>query len=129
MFGLAKRSPSNMTVIRERQVEDDRMRDVELLLESLFLREEVTLRLVLDCLYDVGSMNLVNQRVKSRPLNRIMKAIARFSKPAFRPLMMRWSRKNCPHLIAEYLHSQVRFRPKDIVLPEVVDSTFTSKVR
>ena len=129
MFGLAKRSPGNAAVMRDRQIEDDRMRDVELLLESLFLREEVTLRLVVDCLYDVGSMNLVNQKVRSRPLNRLMKAIARLSTPAFRPFMMRWSRKNCPHLIAEFLHSQVRFRPQDVVLPEVVDPTTTPSVR
>ncbi|MGD1866064.1 MAG: hypothetical protein ACFB0D_16065 [Phormidesmis sp.] len=126
---LSKTPLRNSTAIRERQIEDDRMRDVELLLESLFLREEVTLRLVLDCLYDVGSMNLVNRRVQSRPLNRIMKAIARLSKPAFRPFMLRWSRKNCPHLIAEYLHSQVRFGPKDVVLPEVIDPTTTPTTR
>ena len=126
---LSKTPLRNSTAIRERQIEDDRMRDVELLLESLFLREEVTLRLVLDCLYDVGSMNLVNRRVQSRPLNRIMKEIARLSKPAFRPFMLRWSRKNCPHLIAEYLHSQVRFGPKDVVLPEVIDPTTTPTTR
>lgn len=99
------------------------MRDVELLLESLFLREEVTLRLVLDCLYDVGSVNLVNRKVRSRPLNKLMKAIARLSKPAFRPFMIRWTRKNCPHLIADWLHSQVRFGPKDVLMPEVKDVT------
>ncbi|MEL6938812.1 MAG: hypothetical protein AAFO84_06425 [Cyanobacteria bacterium J06598_1] len=123
MFGLAKTSPKNITVVREQQIEDDRMRDVELLLESLFLREEVTLRLVLDCLYDVGAVNLVNRKVRSRPLNRLMKAIARFSKPAFRPFMLRWTRKNCPHLIAEYLHSQVRFGSVDVVVPNVHDSS------
>lgn len=119
MFGLAKSSPKPSVVIRERQIEDDRMRDVELLIESLFLREEVTLRLIIDCLYDVGSINLVNRRVRSRPLNWMLKQIARFSKPIFRPYMMRWSRKNCPHLITEFLHSQVRFSPNEVVLPEV----------
>ena len=104
MFSLSKRSPKNNVVIRERQIEEDRMRDVEL---------------VLDCLYDVGSVNLVNRRVRSRPLNHLMKTIARLSKPAFRPFMMRWSRKNCPHLIASWLHSQVRFGPKDVLLPKV----------
>ena len=115
------KSQKTSAVVREQQIEDDRMRDVELLLESLFLREEVTLRLIVDCLYDVGSMNLVNRRVRSRPLNRIMKLIARHSKPIFRPFMLRWSRKNCPHMIADWLHSQVRFRPKEIVLPEVYE--------
>ncbi|MEL7329325.1 MAG: hypothetical protein AAFV85_02145 [Cyanobacteria bacterium J06634_6] len=118
-----RRPPKTSVVIRERQIEDDRMRDVELLLESLFLREEVTLRLVLDCLYDVGSVNLVNRKVRSRPLNKLMKAIARLSKPAFRPFMIRWTRKNCPHLIADWLHSQVRFGPKDVLMPEVKDVT------
>ncbi|MEL7072345.1 MAG: hypothetical protein AAGN15_27415 [Cyanobacteria bacterium J06581_3] len=118
-----RRPPKTSVVIREQQIEDDRMRDVELLLESLFLREEVTLRLVLDCLYDVGSVNLVNRKVRSRPLNKLMKAIARLSKPAFRPFMIRWTRKNCPHLIADWLHSQVRFGPKDVLMPEVKDVT------
>lgn len=120
MLSLFK-SPKTSAVVREQQIEDDRMRDVELLLESLFLREEVTLRLIVDCLYDVGSINLVNRRVRSRPLNQIMKLVARYSKPVFRPLMLRWSRKNCPHMIAEWLHSQVRFRPKEVVLPEVYE--------
>ncbi|MEO0520263.1 MAG: hypothetical protein AAF171_23520, partial [Cyanobacteria bacterium P01_A01_bin.116] len=69
MLRLTKSSQA-ATVYRDQQIEDERMRDVEMLLESLFLREEATLRLVLDCLYDVGAINLVNQKVRSRPLNR-----------------------------------------------------------
>ncbi|MEL6603715.1 MAG: hypothetical protein AAFP20_10880 [Cyanobacteria bacterium J06614_10] len=127
MLRLSRRRDSKTTVtIRERQIEDDRMRDVELLLESLFLREEVTLRLILDCLYDVGSINLVNRRVRSRPLNYLMKAIAKYSKPIFRPFMLRWTRKNCPHMIADWLHSQVKFSPSEVLLPEVVSSEGTS---
>ncbi len=96
------------------------MRDVEMLLESMFLREEVTMRLIADCLYDVGSVNLLNQRIQSKPLNRFMKVIARRSKPIFRYFMLRWSKKNCPHLITEWLHSQVSFSPSEVVLPEVI---------
>jgi hypothetical protein len=97
------------------------MRDVELLLESLFLREEVTVRLIVDCLYDVGSVNLVNKRVRSRPLNWFAKLIARYSKPVFRPLMLRWTRKNCPHMITKWLRSQVRFKSKEVILPEIYE--------
>ena len=114
------RKPEPAVLYREKQVEDERMRDVEMLLESLFLREETTLRLILDCLYDVGSVNMVNRKVRSRPLNKIMKMIARWSKPVFRPLMMSWSKKNCPHMIADWLHSQVRFSPSEVLLPEVI---------
>lgn len=115
------RSQKTSAVVREQQIEDDRMRDVELLLESLFLREEVTVRLIVDCLYDVGSMNLVNKRVRSQPLNRFMKLIARYSKPVCRPLMLRWTRKNCPHMIAKWLRTQVRFNAKEVILPEVYE--------
>ncbi len=115
------RSPKTSAVVREQQIEDDRMRDVELLLESLFLREEVTVRLIVDCLYDVGSMNLVNKRVRSQPLNRLAKLIARYSKPVFRPLMLRWTRKNCPRMIAKWLRTQVRFKSKEVILPEIYE--------
>lgn len=114
------RKPEPAVLYREKQIEDERMRDVEMLLESLFLREETTLRLILDCLYDVGSVNMVNRKVRSRPLNKIMKMIARWSKPVFRPMMLRWSKQNCPHMIADWLHSQVRFSPNEVLLPEVI---------
>ncbi|MGB3298705.1 MAG: hypothetical protein WBA76_10585 [Phormidesmis sp.] len=120
MLRLPRRSVKTAVVIREQQKEEERMRDVEMLIESMFLREEVTLRLIADCLYDVGSVNLVNQRIQSPPLNWLMKAIARRSKPIFRFYMMRWSRKKCPHLIASWLKTQVVFEPSEVVLPEVM---------
>jgi hypothetical protein len=117
------RSPKTAVVIREQQIEDARIRDVELLLESLFMREEVTMRLIADCLYDIGSVNLLNRKVPSPPLNRFMKVIARRSKPIFRYFMMRWSKKNCPQMIAAWLHAQVKFVPSQVVLPEVQPAT------
>ncbi|MGB3291462.1 MAG: hypothetical protein WBB01_00555 [Phormidesmis sp.] len=125
MLRLSRSSKTDV-VIREQQIEDERMRDIELLLESMFLREEVTLRLIADCLYDVGSVNLLNQRVHSRPLNRFMKVIARRSKPVFRFFMLRWCRKNCPHLITQWLHTQVDFAPSEVVLPEVMSPESSS---
>lgn len=119
---MLRRTKSSKTdaIYREQQLEDERMRDVEILIESLFLREEVTLRLIVDCLYDVGSTNLVNRRVQSKPLNRLLKMIARRSKPIFRLFMLRWTRKNCPRLITNWLRSQVRFSPAEVVVPEIL---------
>ncbi|NEP19905.1 MAG: hypothetical protein F6J97_23965 [Leptolyngbya sp. SIO4C1] len=97
-------------LIRERQREEERMQDVQLLLENLFQREEATLNIIVDCLYEVGSTNLINRRFRNRPLNRIMKWIARLTKPGFHLFAVRWSKKNAPKLIAEWLHSQVSFR-------------------
>ena len=119
---LRRSEPQKLALtISERQKEDERIRDVEMLLESLFLREEITVRLIVDCLYDVGSVNLLNQRVQSRPLNRMLKMIARYSKPVFRIFAMRWTKRNCPRMIANWLHSQVVFEKGESIVAEVVN--------
>ncbi len=96
-------------ISQEKQREKERMRDVLLLLESLVEREEATVKIILDCLYDVGSVNLINKKFRSRPLNGLMKSISRTSKPIFKIFALRWFKKNCPQLIANWLHTKVRF--------------------
>lgn len=95
--------------------EDDRfkqqrMTEVLLLLDSLFEREEATVRMILDCLYDVGSINLINKKFRRRSLNRIMRAIARLSKPLFKIYALYWFKKNCPRLITNWLNNKVKFK-------------------
>ena len=99
--------------VAELQMEADRMRDVQLLVAHLLRQEDVTIKFILDCLYDVGSVNLINQKVRSQPLNQLMKAIASMSKPAFKLLALRWLYKNCPRLITNWLHRKVRFSAPD----------------
>ncbi|MEH2125845.1 hypothetical protein [Nostoc sp.] len=98
--------PENLA---EKYMEAERMRDVLLLLQNLINSEEATVKLILDCLYDVGSVNLINQKLRLKPLNRVMKLIARMSKPVFRILALNWFKKNCPQLITNWLHTQVSF--------------------
>ncbi|MDZ7966635.1 MAG: hypothetical protein RM368_16940 [Nostoc sp. DedSLP03] len=93
----------------EKYAEAERMRDVLLLLQNLINSEEATVKLILDCLYDVGSVNLINQKLRLKPLNRVMKLIARMSKPVFRIIALNWFKKNCPQLITNWLHTQVSF--------------------
>jgi hypothetical protein len=95
--------------LAEKYTEAERMHDVLLLLQNLINSEEATVKLILDCLYDVGSVNLINQKICLRPLNRVMKLIARMSKPVFRALALNWFKRNCPQLITNWLHSQVTF--------------------
>ena len=45
------------------QAELERMQDVFLLLDNLSRREEATIKAILDCLYEVGSSRLIQQRV------------------------------------------------------------------
>ncbi|MEH1983180.1 MAG: hypothetical protein V7L27_28595 [Nostoc sp.] len=98
--------PENLT---EKYMEAERMHDVLLLLQNLINSEEATVKLILDCLYDVGSVNLINQKLRLKPLNRVMKLIARMSKPVFRTIALNWFKKNCPQLITNWLHTQVAF--------------------
>ena len=93
----------------ETRLESERMHDVLLLLEHLVRNEETTVKLILDCLYDVGSVNLINQKLHSRTLNGLMKWIAKLSKPVFRMVALRWFQKNCPQLLTNWLYSKVKF--------------------
>lgn len=93
----------------EMDFEQKRMQDVLLLLENMTLREEATIKLILDCLYDVGSINYLNRKVPQPSLNRLMRYIARFSKPVFRVVAWRWFTKNCPQLITNWLYRKVSF--------------------
>lgn len=100
------------------------MHDVLLLLEHLIQREKTIIKLLLDCLYDVGSVNLVNKKLPCRPLNILGKSVARMSKPAFRIYALRWFRKNCPQLITKWLYSKVTFADSEVkpIKPVVVVS-------
>lgn len=90
-------------------IEGERMHDVQLLLQNLINNEEATIKLIVDCLYDVGSVNLINQKLRLRPVNRMMKLIAKMSKPMFRIFAWYWFKKNCPQLITNWLQSKVTF--------------------
>lgn len=94
----------------EARMEQERIRTIHLLLEHLLEREEATAKLILACLYDVGSVNLINHKIHHRSLNRFTKWIAQLSKPIFQIVALRWFKQNCPGLIAEWLHSQVKFK-------------------
>ncbi len=50
----------------EAQLEEKLMQDVLILLTSMFQREESTIKLILNCLYDIGANNLINQKVSLR---------------------------------------------------------------
>jgi len=108
-LALSGQTEKSRQLKAEAQTQIERMRDVELLLAHMLRQEDVTLKFILDCLYDVGSVNLINQKVPSQPFNQLMKAIAVMSKPAFKVFALRWLHKNCPSLIANWLHQKVRF--------------------
>ncbi|MGB2925147.1 MAG: hypothetical protein WBB82_07585, partial [Limnothrix sp.] len=91
----------------ELTLEEKRLQDLLLLFETMFLREETTVKLIIDCLYDIGSVDLINKKVRRRPLNRIAKYISRLSKPVFRIVAWRWFMKNCPKLLVDWVYGKV----------------------
>lgn len=116
MVNQATPDPSSIAFksAQRQQLEQSRMTDVLLILENLFIREESTVKQVLDCLYDIGSVNLINQRIRSRWLNRPAQWMARLSKPVFRVIAVRWVKRNGPLLITRWLYTQVKFEPHQI---------------
>ena len=101
----------NLKTLEEERLEKEHMRDVLILLQHLVESQEATAKLIIDCLYDVGSVNLINQKFRLRLLNRMLKSIAKLSKPAFRVVALYWFKKNCPQIIANWLQSKVAFKP------------------
>lgn len=97
------------SVSEKKRIEQQRMDDVLLLLTNLVEREEASVKLILDCLYDVGSVNLIDKKFRNRPVNGLMKSIARLSKPAFKIVAFYWFRKNCPQLITDWLYKKIKF--------------------
>lgn len=106
-----------MTTVSQAQddaMATERRRDVLLLLENMARREDATVRLILDCLYDIGTVHLINDRVRSRPLNRTLRHLSRTSKPVFREVATHLFHKSCPTLIADWLYSRATFQPPQL---------------
>ncbi len=110
IISLPSKAITNLSATSERsQIEAERIQEVLILLTSLIAREEATIKLIIDCLYDIGYVNLINKKVRFRPLNSITKFIAKTSKPLAKIFAWRWFMKNCPQLIAKWLYGKVKF--------------------
>jgi hypothetical protein len=92
----------------EQQAEAERMQEVMLLLTNLFERERTTIEAIMRCFYDVGTVNLVNQRVKIRPLRPLVRPLLKVSKPLIIPIGYRWVNKKCPAIVTRWLQKKVK---------------------
>lgn len=111
-----------------RHLEAERMHDVHLLLEHLIRNEEITVAIIIDCLYDIGSVNLINQKFPRRPVNGVMKWIARFSKPVFRIVALRWVKRNCPRLVTNWLHKKVAFKNVEKQVQQIKEEVAAAEI-
>ncbi|MBW4668847.1 MAG: hypothetical protein KME60_15850 [Cyanomargarita calcarea GSE-NOS-MK-12-04C] len=113
--------------LAQKALKAERMHDVLLLIQNLANSEEATVKQIIDCLYDVGSVNLINKKFRFRPLNRMMILIARMSKPVFRVFAWHWFKNNCPQLIATWLDLKLSFE-YPIAIPQPI-SLKTSEIQ
>lgn len=116
---------TNPTQSEQEQINLIKSHDVLLLLQHLAQREEVTVKIILDCLYDIGASNIIHNKLRSRPLKIILGTISKLSKPAFRVVAYYWFKKNCPELITNWLLDQVKFEPATTAIVEV-EADYTS---
>jgi hypothetical protein len=89
----------------------ERMRDVNLLLQQIVEREEVALKLIIDSLIDVGTINYANHKLHNPPLNKIMKILVGYVKPVARMATLFWLKRNLPNLLTAWLEGKVSFDP------------------
>ena len=104
----------------EERKKEERMRDITLLLQQIVEREETSLKLIIDCLIDVGSINYANARLSNPPLNKIMKVLVAYIKPVARLIALGWLKKNLPDLLTAWLEGKVSFEPVPISKDETV---------
>ena len=96
-------------IAAEELKKQERMRDVTLLLQQIVEREEVALKLIIDSLIDVGSINYANNKLHNPPLNKIMKVLVGYIKPVARVVALYWLKRNLPDLLTAWLEGKVSF--------------------
>ena len=110
MLISTKKSIDLSKLLEYKNFEEERIHDVRLILENLVSKEELNIKLILDCLYDVGIANLIDQKFHHRTLKGSLKIIAKLSKPACKEIAWRWLRKKIPQLITNLLYEEINFK-------------------
>ncbi len=95
------------------------MQEVLFLLKNLLDREQITIKAILSCLIDVGTVHLINDRVRIRPLRPLARPLAKVSKPALIFVAHRWVQKKCPQLITQWLQGRILRETKRPQAPQV----------
>ena len=101
--------PVPPSILAEERFKQERLHDVQLLLKDLFIREEATIKLILESLYDIGAINIINKKFPFPPLNRFLKSSVGIPRPIAKRLLLRWFQQKCPGLLANWLYRKVKF--------------------
>ncbi|MGK7930850.1 MAG: hypothetical protein AB4041_05385 [Microcystaceae cyanobacterium] len=107
--------------LEEQRREQEKLHDTLLLLDHLFKREEATAKMILGNLYDIGTINLINNKVPLKMVSPLLKLFATTAKPLASVIAVRAFQTYCPKLITDYLYSLVELKPKDPTVIEAVE--------
>lgn len=103
----------------EKNQQEDRLHEILILLQQLFQREEATAKRIIECLYDIGTVNFINKNIRLFPFNSLLKYIIRFPKPVAKILGLKlYLQPKCPKLITDWLYTLVEFKEKDSIAIE-----------
>lgn len=109
MLTYSEKSLKVKSISAEELKKQERMRDVTLLLQQIVEREETALKLIIDSLIDVGSINYANHKLQNPPLNKMMKVLVGYIKPVARMAAIFWLKRNLPELLTTWLEGKVSF--------------------
>ncbi len=105
--------------LEEYQKEEQKLREILLLLEQLFKREEAAAKSIVGCLYDIATINLINKYCPLWGINATFKYISRFPRPVAQSLGVKlYLQPKCPKLITDWLYTLVEFPEKDSTLKQ-----------
>jgi hypothetical protein len=100
----------------EKNREEENLREILILLEQLFQREEATAKKIIECLYDIATVNWINKNIRSSWFNSCLKYLVRFPKPLAKILGLRlYLQPKCPKLITDWLYSLVEFKEEEAI--------------
>ncbi|BAQ60881.1 hypothetical protein GM3708_1287 [Geminocystis sp. NIES-3708] len=100
----------------EKTLEQIKLREILILLDQLFKREEVTAKAIVGCLYDIATINLINKYFPLWGINATLKYLSRFPRPIAQSLGVKlYLQPKCPQLITDWLYTLVEFSEKEIL--------------
>ncbi len=74
-------------------LEEARRKEIQLLLENLFEREEATIKMLIDCLLDIGYARLINKKVPTPVVKTMVRKVAYLSKSGVRIVAHRYVKR------------------------------------
>ncbi len=123
MANPTKKSNQIIVLTKEERIALKSQQEVLLLLQQLAAREEVTVKLILDRLYDLGVLNIIQNKLRPPIIKGVVRGVAKVAKPVAGLAGVYWFQQNCPQLIADWLIDQVAFGNPEPKTTEILEAS------